>query len=231
MRPAGKTRRPSMSGISENVLMLRTNLATRPFYNERAAHLVLLLAGLLVLAVTVFNVSRIATLSARHAELRVQIERDEVRAAELSQQAAAVRRTIDAADLDRVVGAAREANTLIDQRTFSWTELFNRIEDTLPPDVMLRAVRPQIEEHGVRVTLIVVARAVEGIDTFIERLEGTGAFRHVLARQEDQTEDGLFRATIQGAYLAAGTPDDAPPAAGAAGRDAAEEDGRGEDED
>ena len=37
---------------------------------------------------------------------------------------------------------AREANRLIDQRTFSWTEFFNHIEETLPPDVMLTSVRP-----------------------------------------------------------------------------------------
>ena len=41
--------------------------------------------------------------------------------------------------------AAQEANALIDQRTFSWTELFNQIEATLPPDVMLTSVRPAVQ--------------------------------------------------------------------------------------
>ena len=37
-------------------LMLRTNLSTRPFYNERLVHLVLALVAVLVVAVTVLNV-------------------------------------------------------------------------------------------------------------------------------------------------------------------------------
>jgi hypothetical protein len=208
--------------------MLRTNLATRPFYNERAVHLILALAGVLVLAVTIFNVSRIATLSARHAELRLQIDRDEARAAELAQQTAALRQTIDAADLERVVGAARQANTLIEQRTFSWTQLFNRLEETLPADVMLAAVRPQIEETGVRLEMVVLARAVEGIDSFIERLEGTGAFWHMLARQEDQTEAGLYRATIHGAYGETGDAGPPPPDAPEAAENEAQDDDDGD---
>ena len=37
--------------------MLRTNLATRPFYNEGAVRLVLLGLGLVVVAATLFNVA------------------------------------------------------------------------------------------------------------------------------------------------------------------------------
>ena len=36
---------------------------------------------------------------------------------------------------------ARQANELIDRRTFSWTELFNRLETTLPPEGSHHAVR------------------------------------------------------------------------------------------
>ena len=35
--------------------MLRTNLSTRPFYNERAVHLLLALAAVIVLALTAFR--------------------------------------------------------------------------------------------------------------------------------------------------------------------------------
>ena len=39
--------------------MLRTNLSTRPFYNERAVQLLLALAALLVVVLTAFNAIRI----------------------------------------------------------------------------------------------------------------------------------------------------------------------------
>ena len=84
-----------------------------------------------------------------------------------------------------VVAAAREANALIDGRTFSWTALFNQIEATLPPDVMLASVRPTIdgrrdEDHDDRAR----RGAAADIDEFIEKLEATGAFEDVLPRQQ-----------------------------------------------
>ena len=43
--------------------MLRTNLATRPFYNERAVQLVLGMLVVLVLAFTAFNVVQLIRLT------------------------------------------------------------------------------------------------------------------------------------------------------------------------
>ena len=48
--------------------MIRTNLATRPFYNERAVRLVLLAIAALGLAATAFNVTQDrAVVAPRHA--------------------------------------------------------------------------------------------------------------------------------------------------------------------
>ena len=123
--------------------MLRTNLSTRPFYNERAVRVLLGVVGLLVLALTAFNVWRIVTLSRQNTEITQRANRDRSEADRLSQEAARVRRGLNQNELKVVAAAAREANAIIDQRTFSWTEFFNRIESTLPPDVMLSAVRPR----------------------------------------------------------------------------------------
>jgi len=49
--------------------MLKSNLATRPFYNERAIHVLVALAAAIVLLVTVLNVSKIVTLSRHSTEL------------------------------------------------------------------------------------------------------------------------------------------------------------------
>ena len=127
-------------------VMLRTNLATRPFYNERAIHLLVALAAAIVLAVTVLNVGRIVTLSKHSTELS--------RAHECrSRRSAAAEHRSDPHSQDDQQGRARagrrrrrEANALIDQRTFSWTEFFNQIEATLPPDVMLTSVRPSFKD-------------------------------------------------------------------------------------
>ena len=76
--------------------------------------------------------------------------------------------------------SARQANDLIDRRTFSWTELFNQFETTLPDEVRITAVRPSVDrEKGIVLRVNVVARGVEDVDEFMENLDATGAFPDV----------------------------------------------------
>lgn len=193
--------------------MLRTNLSTRPFYNERAVTLALVFAAILVLALTVLNVTRLVALSRRQAAVGAAAEQAERSARDLRQKAAAARATVDPARLAAVAAAAHEANALIDRRVFSWTELFNQFEATLPPGVRIAAVRPSVDQQGRLVmTIAVVARSVEDVDAFIEALEGTDAFGDLLSREERFNEDDLLEATLRGLYhprrtAAAATPE------------------------
>jgi hypothetical protein len=181
--------------------MLRANLATRPFYNERAIHLLLVVVAVIVLAITVLNVSRIVTLSRRSTELSARTDAERSEASRLSTEATRIRRTINKDELTLVVNAAQEANALIDQRTFSWTEFFNQIEATIPPDVMLTSVRPSFKEGVTSVSMIVLGRQVADIDEFIEKLETTGYFEDLIPASSEKTDDGLWRATINSVYV------------------------------
>ena len=182
--------------------MLRTNLSTRPFYNERAVHAVLALVGVVVLALTVFNASRIVSLSQRHTELNGRAQAAETRSRELRAAALQIRRGINTKEIEALATAAREANAVIDRRLFSWTDLFNRFETTLPDDVRITSVRPKIDRNGsVTVTLSVVGRRVEDIDRFMDNLEATGAFADVLSREENVTQEDTLVAVLEGRYL------------------------------
>ncbi len=200
--------------------MLNSNLSTRPFYNERAVHLALALAALVVLAVTAFNARALVTLSARNTTLSAGITRDETDARDLARQAEAIRQGTDRREIDAISAAAREANDLISRRTFSWTEFFNLIEATLPPDVMLTSVRPDVHEGVVTVTMNVVGRRSEDIDAFMAALEKTGAFADLVPRQEDLADDGMRHAVLSGRYVGPAAPPAAPaaPAAPKEGR-------------
>ena len=108
---------------------------------------------------------------------------------------------MDQTRLAAVAAAAQEANTLIDRRVFSWTELFNRFEATLPADVRIAAVRPTVDQEGrLIMTIAVVARSVDDVDAFIEALEGTHAFEDLLSREERFNDEGLLEATLRGVY-------------------------------
>ncbi len=197
--------------------MLRTNLATRPFYNERVVGLALAALAVVALAFTAFDATRMVVLNGTNSDAAHRIDEAERRAAEARADAARVRAQIDRVELQAVADAAREANLLIDQRTFSWTALFNRFEATLPSDVRIVAVHPHAEKDGrMLVSVQVLSRGVEDLDLFIDRLESTGAFRDVLARQESTTDDGLIESVLEAQYVmnTAGTAPVAAPAGG-----------------
>jgi Tfp pilus assembly protein PilN len=196
--------------------MLRSNLSTRPFYNERAVHAAIAVAALVVLGLTAWNVIEIVTLSRQHTELSARIGRDHTEADRLTRDATAIRSGLDRRELALVAGAAREANELIDQRTFSWTAFFNHIEATLPPDVMLTSVQPVVRRGETMITMGTLARRTEDVDEFAEKLEATGAFEDVLPVQEDRTEQNLQRVVLQSVYTGApAEPEPAEPPADA----------------
>jgi Tfp pilus assembly protein PilN len=181
--------------------VFRTNLATRPFYNERAAHVLIGIAAAVVLAITALNVIQIISLSRHNTELSARVNADRAETERLSAEAARIRKTIDRDELASVVAAAQEANALIDQRTFSWTEFFNQIESTMPPDVMLTAVRPSFKDGVTRVAMSVLAREAVDLEDFMDKLDDTGFFTDVVPSSQDRTDDGLFRALIESVYV------------------------------
>jgi len=182
--------------------VIRTNLSTRPFYNERAVHAWLAVLAVVVAAATVFNVSRVIRYSRSDTELALQASRDEARAADLRQQAVRLRATVDPRQIEHASSEARLANDLIDRRTFSWTELFNRFEATLPDDVRITAVRPKVDrKNGTTLAINVVGRTIEDVDKFMENLESTGAFGHTESKEERINDDGLLAATIETTYV------------------------------
>jgi type IV pilus assembly protein PilN len=192
--------------------MIRTNLSTRPFYDERAVHTWVLIAALLVAAATLFNISRVLRYSRSDTQLAGEAARDEARAAELRQQAYRLRATVDPKQIDFASNEARQANELIDRRTFSWTELFNRFETTLPDEVRITAVRPQMDkQRGIVLQIAAVARSNDDMETFMERLRETGVFPSVQPIEEHVDESGLLETAIEATYA----PSRKSPAAGA----------------
>jgi Tfp pilus assembly protein PilN len=180
--------------------MLRTNLSTRPFYNERAIHAVALAVAVLVLAMTVWQVTRVVRLSAYKTELNTAIARDNGEIDRLAREAADIRRGIDQKELAVVAAAAKEANLLIEQRTFSWTQLFNHLEATLPEDVMLTSVTPAFEDGVTYIRMEIQGRGGDVIDNFWERLEKTGAFHEIEWSGLNVSEEGIHRLQMTAVY-------------------------------
>jgi len=195
--------------------VIRGNLSTRPFYNDRAVQLWLFVLGLIVVAATLLNVARVIRYSRTDTELAGQASRDEARAADLRAEAARLRGSVDLQQIEVASTEAHQANELIDRRTFSWTDLLNQFEATFPDNVRIASVRPTIDDKGSLILSIdVVARSVDDVDELIGNLEGTGSFTNLLSIQDRFNPDGMFEATLEGHYAPRHT---TPAGAGARG--------------
>lgn len=181
--------------------MLRTNLSTRPFYNDRAVRTGLVALAIVALGLTFFNAVEILRLERAGREARQTVARNNAQARDMRQKAQVIRQSINQAALQAVQASARDANALIDRRAFSWTALLNYFQATLPPDVRIASVTPQVDDDGrMMVSIAVFARRVEDLSEFADALETTGAFSDVLPRQTSVEEDGTLRAAVQGYY-------------------------------
>jgi Tfp pilus assembly protein PilN len=181
-------------------MTLRTNLATRPFYNVRAVQMALVALAVIVIAFTAFNIVELFRLRESESALGSHASDNEAQAQRLRTDATRIRTQIDQKELAAVSAAAREANGIIDRRAFSWTELLEQLEDTLPADVRITTVQPRAEEGVFRVLLGAEARRTEDVADFIEALEKTGAFHEVVPVREAVTTSGLIATTITSVY-------------------------------
>ncbi|HTV02959.1 MAG TPA: hypothetical protein VMF13_20600 [Luteitalea sp.] len=185
--------------------MLRGNLSTRPFYNERAVQVGLAVVTAVLAAITLFTAWQLLSLTAQQRDLAGRIARDESRANELRREATRVRGRLDPQLLNSTVLATREANQVIDARTFSWTALFNVLERTMPSEVQLLSVTPSVQNDVLTVQLLVNAKRVEPVGAFMDRLEAAGAFVDLRSVEEQTQEDGSFNVVCRGRYLGPGT--------------------------
>jgi hypothetical protein len=183
--------------------VLRGNLSSRPFYNERLVSVAIGLIAALAVALTAFNGYKLYVLSKQRSDLKARIARDNSQSQQIERGAVTLQRTVDRATLVQLAGSTQEANILIDQRTFSWTVFLGLIEKTLPFDLRMVAVAPRVDKGNIRMSMTVVGRKLEDIDTFVNALQDSGAFYDLLPRNKERSEDdNTYRAEVIGYYLA-----------------------------
>jgi hypothetical protein len=182
--------------------MFRGNLSTRPFYNERLVGALIAIGLLIGLGLTVFNVSAIYQLSAERNRQRADQERVEADAERSRASASALQSSLDRSNILLLASETNEANTLIDQRTFSWTAFFGLVEKTLPLDARLISVAPRVERGVFMIVMQVNMKRPDDLEAFMDSLNGTGSFFDLLPGEMQRNEDGLYIATLSGGYNA-----------------------------
>jgi hypothetical protein len=184
------------------------NFARKPFVNERLPRLVFTLAAAVVLAVSLVHGFFLGRYLVREQEA-LDIKVVELRRA-LSDTDAAISRT--------EASLAREQTALSDERTlfltriyrhksFSWTGLFNELEEITPPAVRITSIAPFEDDGDIAVTMSLVGRTLGNVLEMVSALESSSFFATVFPLDEvdladlgDGTQTGIA-ATVQLRYV------------------------------
>ncbi len=124
------------------------NLARRPFLNSRPVVRASLLLWLLGLLLLLGNVSLFWNYRQRSADKREQITRGEAEIATQQAAAAKLQSQLDNFDLEAQNQRVDFLNKQIAERTFSWSELLDRVAERLPHDVRLNRLAPLTGEKA-----------------------------------------------------------------------------------
>jgi hypothetical protein len=115
-------------------------------------------------------------------EIQHQLTEVQLRAEELRNQEAAIRRKLEYPAYREVLRLSKFINKLIDQREFSPTELSGRLAGFLPEDVHLTGLMvtsPKRPGDDYMVRLGITAKGEDGVETFINDLEDSPDFKDV----------------------------------------------------
>jgi hypothetical protein len=165
------------------------NLASRPFRNENLAVLAGGILGALLVVATVGHGWLLYSLvrggrSRREGELRALAAEEQ----RLRAEAASIR--VVRATPATVV-EWRTLKELVDRRTFSWTGLFSRFEEILPPGVRISSIAPSVERGVTSLEVIAYVETPEAGLEFLKRLGEAGDFPDATPTLEgDETPEG-----------------------------------------
>jgi len=164
------------------------NLASEPARNEVLPNLLLYLACAVVVTLTIQHGLVIRSLPARSSPLHAKIAALETDLARLQKEVATLGDPKpDQAALDEWA----VVKDLVDRRTFSWTELFSRLEDVLPAGVRLVSIAPTVKGGQIRLELQAGARSTkDGLD-LISALEASPDFDNAVFLSVQKKEDGF----------------------------------------
>jgi type IV pilus assembly protein PilN len=160
-------------------MKVRLNLATKPLETHRrflAGASLLAFAGSVVflgLGWHVYSVRKV------NAEVRDRNQRIAAEMQQLQQQRAELEKFFARPENARLSDRAAFLNTLIDARSFNWTQMFMDLEHVLPGGVRVTSIEPQQEKGQVHLKLVVDTSNEQAKLNFLKALEGSKVFSHI----------------------------------------------------
>lgn len=164
------------------------NLARRPFRNNTVHYAVFVACAVLLLAATIVNVREYFLRGTELTVLRDQISIGHQRYDKLFKDVETMKREIAQVNLDLLNDKSAFVNGLILSRLFSWSLLFDRLEELLPYDVKVRSIRPSISAKEIEIQIDGMAKSYLDLYEFEAKLGNSEYFVGVYPTNEDNRQ-------------------------------------------
>ena len=182
-------------------MIIRNNLASDPVRNHTSYLLGCI--TLMVIAVT-FTLWNFLSLSGGFLEtdrLENRIDEQQKQLDGLQQQSKDLLAKISRIKTPQFTREVEFLNDAIKRRVFSWTTLFHQLERTLPEEVRMVSVLPNIDENGIMLQMEVAGKSLNDVVKLLLTLQNSAIFSDVTFRSEHQANDGLLHANLSLRYL------------------------------
>jgi len=121
---------------------LDLNLASRPCKNDTLPWVGVGVAVVVLVVLTVWNIRTYQVHSALTADLQVIYSETRSELDQFGRRDRGAQRDIEGFNVETLTVRADKANEVIGWKAFSWTQLFNLLQEVLPNDVQMVSIRP-----------------------------------------------------------------------------------------
>ena len=164
------------------------NLARRPFRNNTMHYTVFIACGVLLAIATIINVREYYLRGTELTILRDQLTTGRQRYDKLFHDVETMKREISQVNLELLNDKSAFVNGLILSRLFSWSQLFERLEELIPYDVKVRSVRPSISAKEIEIQIDGMAKSAMDLYEFEANLADSEYFAGVYPTNESTRE-------------------------------------------
>jgi len=164
------------------------NLATNPMGAQRVFWLSALVAGILVLGLTLGIGIKTWNAWAQATNPRVRLAELRGRLAELTHTQQELEARLQTPGAQSVLEQAAFYNRLLERKAVSWAELFSALEKHLPDRVRVLELAPELQEDGsLRLDLRVGAESPAALVRFLQALEQGPEFSQVTPHSQQRS--------------------------------------------
>jgi len=181
------------------------NLSSKPFYNFKILLISLVFIYILSIAIAVYSANKFYNIFKISEESKNKIESLNNELKKAAKENSNLKERLKPINKKMVVDIAEEINSLILEKTFSWSELLEDIEKILPEEVRLLSLSTSKSEGGyLNVKISGISSKREGMLQTIEALKTNPSFKNIKPVQfqdEEKSSSIGKRFEIQFVYI------------------------------